>query len=452
MHITRPSAKFVLASAWLIALISTSCGKVQVKNAGGNAILVLDATKDIAVADQELTLKRLRVWKSSPNDSGPGVSSVIDTYAAEIWFRVVGEESDQYTLIDDLQSDSSGNLFPTGNRPGKVSTIINEDRNVRTYTVTAEDGLIAQKFDIYGRWSSAISAAATNPKTVSQTFKPIREFGVTEWANLYSYTMSGSALLYSRGRMVENTSGLSAKAVCTVVKTNLSSGAITESIKAATSAFELGTYYDSSSNNGKGQTDANGKSNERQEDKLYVKYVENWYVTGINIGTRTVRTMRARTADIYVSRHLKADTSASTPAESGYNKLVRECNVAAKPASGETGTSNIYTVLSLGLSGTEPNPLQPEFNVIRKLSGNTPLADHTYCAALEAATNAKDYMVSLVSAANATPAGLECGADWSTVETGEVWSAADGYTASVGETNSSNQYSVEQTAITASVF
>jgi len=216
----------------------------------------------------------------------------------------------------------------------------------------------------------------------------------------------------------------------------------------ASSALDLGRYYDSSSNNGASQTDANGKSNERTDDKFYVEYNENWYVTGINVATRTVRTMRARTGDIYTSRHLKSDTSATSPAESGYNKVVRECNTAAKPASGEGGSSNVSVVRNFNTR----NPLVPEYNVLRKLTGNSEFADHAYCAALDTATNAKDYMVSLVSAKNATPPGLECGPDWATVETGEVWSANDGYTSPVGETNTSNQYSVEQTAVTASVF
>lgn len=448
MQFSRPSTKVALASAWLMALgASTSCGKVQVKNSGGNGILIVDATKDIGVADQDLTLKRMRVWKSSPNDSGPGVTSVIDTYTAEIWFRVSGEDGDQYSVISDLQSDSNGNLFPSNNRPGKVYTIINEDNNVRTYTATADDGLVQSKFDLYAPWSYSLSAVATNPKTVSSVYKPIREFGVTEWANLYRYTMSNGSLLYNRGRMVENTTGLSAKAVCLVAKADLTSGATTTSIKSASSALDLGTYYDLATNNGDDQTDANGKSNEKSDDKLYVNYNESWYVTGINVATRTVRTMRARTGDIYVSRHLKADTSATTPAESGYNKVVKECNTAAKPASGETGSSNILIVRNL----TNPSPLVPELDVLRKSNGQE-MTDHVYCEALDTQTNAKDYMVSLTLPTTNTPPGLECGSGWPSVETGEVWSAADGYSAPVGDTTSSNQYAVEQTAITASVF
>ncbi|MBM4253254.1 MAG: hypothetical protein FJ146_14890 [Deltaproteobacteria bacterium] len=448
MQLSRPSSKMALASAWSIALVtSIACGKVQVKNAGGNGILILDATKDIAVADQELTLKRLRVWKSSPNDSGPGVSSLIDTYTAEVWFRVSGEDADQYGVMTNLQSDNNGNLFPSNNRPGKVYTIINEDNNVRTYTATADDGLVQSKFDLYAPWSYSTSAVATNPKTVSWVYKPVREFGVTEWANIYRYTMASDALIYSRWRMVENTTGLAAKAVCQITKVNLSTGAANRSMKASSSSVDLGTYYDAANNNGDDQTDANGKSNERSDDKLYVSYTEYWYVTGLNVSTRTVRTMRARTGDTYVSRHLKADTAATSPAESGYNKVVRECNTAAKPASGETGSSNILILRNLA----NPSPLTPELGAILK-SGGQPMTDHVYCDALDTKTNAKDYMVSLVSATNDTPPGLACGSGWTSVETTEVWSTADGYSAPVGDTTSSNQYSVEQTAITTSVF
>ena len=452
MKIRKMYSKSMSVYLALATSILVSCGKVQVKSTGGNAILVLDSTKDITITDQELTLKRLRIWKSAPNNVGPGVVSLVDSYVAEIWFRAVGDENDQYTIISDLQSDSNGDLFPSTNRPGKVYSEVGSDNNVYTYTVTAQDGFITQKYIVPSEYSSTLNFSVTNPKTNSTKFKSITELGVSEWANLYRYSFSSGGLIFSRMRLVENTTGLSTKAVCAVTKFTTATSISNTTIAAATNKLDLGSYIDTASDNQLGSTDANGKTNERSDDKLYIRYFEDWYVTGLNVNSRSVRTMRARAAGIYNSRHLKADSSATTPAESGYNKLIRECNAAAKPGSGEGGSSNIKTAYAAIDSGI-PTPTQPEFGELKNVS-NSDIEVHSYCAALDAATNAKDYMVSLVNAANATPPGLDCGTDWSTVNSGEnQWTAANGYSQSVGSiVGLSLQYAVEQTAITASTF
>lgn len=92
-----------------------SCGdKVEVVEAVGNAALVFESKTASAVTGQDITINRIRVWKSNSNASAPGNAALVDQYTVELWATLSGETSNRYSKYTGLLADSSGNLvLPT---------------------------------------------------------------------------------------------------------------------------------------------------------------------------------------------------------------------------------------------------------------------------------------------------------------------------------------------------
>ena len=165
-----------------LLLCLTCCGdNVSVKDASGNAMLVLDAKPGAAIDGTDLTLNEVRVWKSTPNDQGPGAYDMIDNYSVEVWATLKGETAGRYFRESGLLADAQGNLFQPSAAPGQIQYYDKADAAILdtppSYTISTSDpfisletsaGLVLTKIAVSGT-TTTTTKAAVDPAQIPKT-------------------------------------------------------------------------------------------------------------------------------------------------------------------------------------------------------------------------------------------------------------------------------------------
>lgn len=343
-----------LCSSFLVlfGLLQAGCGdKVTVKDAidppapKGNATEVFDAT-GAAVDGQDITINRVRVLLSTDNADSPGVASIVDEYTLEVWATLSGEAKPQYVKMVGLLADADGNLYPASNEPGKVVvnntigsslTIIPKDATT-TYVVTATDAFVELDFPFYYELTDTTSANAGVDTTTTRTWLDPTTIASSPWAAIRNRGFSGTSS-FTRKVLQENT-GLATKGkVMCISKT----ADATANVAASAFSFgdvELGNILGNAANVdavGGATTDVSGDDN-----TLWISWNDLWYITGFNVTSKTIRTVRQRSAPFYQNRELPAvDTTDTEPKLSGIESLIRTCNATAAKTGGSFSLASL---------------------------------------------------------------------------------------------------------------
>ena len=337
-----------------LSLAVWSCGKVEIKDAVGNASLVFDVSKENPLAEQGISLKRLRVWKSTPNAEAPGVAEVVDNYTVELWGTLTGETATRYQRFTGLLVSDTGDLYVTGFDPGTVVAGTNlatlsgrlAADGAMSYTILGQDALITSDFPVLLNRTENTGAGASIVWT--NTFTNVATLAASPWPFVRSRTIANGPL-FSRTRYEENTGlAIKGKLGCLVKTPDAAS-----TLAAPTFTFgdvELGRLIQDKTGVVT-NPDAAARATIGDDDSLWIYWSENWYVTGINIKTKTVRIMQDRAADYYPARELPGiDQGDTSPKVSGIESLVRACNAAAT----RSGGTFQFLSLSAAASATAP--------------------------------------------------------------------------------------------------
>lgn len=347
------------------------------ENKTGNAFTVLNFSGEKTVEELGITIRRLKVWKSKDNDDFAGTSTEIDNYNIEIWFDLEGDNekalenaSDnekengsqseeeklnddkkyRYKLISNLRANENGNLYAAEAEPGttfymtpSVTPLTSE--GILSYTVTEEDGLISEKFPAINVYSE-VTGASGSEITIKELLKA-HEVDDSSWSSVYKYSMD--AQIVSRVRYEQNEGFKTTEKLGCLIK-NSKNGSLIEK----TFLFddvELGTLLQ----NSKDDLDSSSTPDLEKlgdDDELWIKWNEAWYITGLNLKSKSLRVMRSRYAPFYTARELPGvDSSDSKPSPSGFEALIKACNKKA-------GTSGSFRLLHLSTS----NFLTPTLN------------------------------------------------------------------------------------------
>ncbi|MBF0441736.1 MAG: hypothetical protein HQK54_07535 [Oligoflexales bacterium] len=447
---TNRLATFSLAG--IIGLISSGCGDtVQVVEASGNAIMVLDIIKDKPINELQMTVNRIRVWLSTPNNNGPGVVDKIDQYAVEIWATLAGEPNPRYHLIDGLRDDGTGNLFPPGNEPGIIrydlrNTTGNE---ISHYLVTSVDGLVLAELPAHRQIQEEIST--NKGSTITTSLKMIDAASIdrlSPWANvkyrkLYggaNDSMTQSPAIFSRTRSDKN-AGFSVKGKMGCAVQAKDAAGNLQSRRFQLGDVELGDVIHRpmglvklQSSSETASASSGNQISPSSGNYLRIDWTEYWYLTGINIRSGTFRMFQAKTAPFYTVRELpNVDELATEPQPSSFENLVRTCNHSAGP----DGKFYMFSLKVQSEGADIPPALAPETATYSEGSSNS------YCDKLEAkyvGTNDDRKSIDL------KPADFGCG--FNTGAIGGTWNGTTlKHEAAITGNTSASHFYVEQSPI-----
>lgn len=307
----------------------------------GNALLVVDSSPNLAVEGQDLTFNRIRIWQSNSNLDSPGVVNLIESYTVELWITLAGESNSRYTQMINLKADIEGNIFnPVGTQPGSI-VYKEKSAGVDTYTVTAVDGLLTSNFPLYhSRRNEETFSGDGQISTFSNEDFDLSTLVDGPWTQ---YSVRQAPLLVSRTRVVKNEDfATKAKMACFVRAAN--SGGDVIAGEYILGDVELGISVKSIVQN---QINPGGPDTSGDDDSLWITYQDSWFVSGINVKNKTIRTYRDQSAPYYSVRELPGvDTDQTTPRISGMESLLRTCNFKAGAAKGTFGFVNF------GISGS----------------------------------------------------------------------------------------------------
>jgi hypothetical protein len=375
----------------------------------GNANLIWSTTGPVEVKDLGMTIHASKLWQSRDNSQSSGLATVLDGYILELWFDLEKDNelafvptkekksASEEDLIDDgkrryaaiglMRRSADGFLYVTGGAPG-TTTFAEPTVDPMTsdglfsYTVTDKDGLIFQKFPALASWIEN-TGDVSDPTTVTELIQA-HEVEDSGWENAYRYDFSTNAIV-SRVRYEENSEfKTKAKLGCLVKKV---SGDRYAARSFLFDDVELGAVLQNSEDL---YTQTESESKLGDDDALWIKWTETYYLAGIDLNTRNMRIMRTRSAPYYTARELPGvDSSVTSPKVSGLESLVRSCNKAA----GVGGTFHLSY-----LSGSESS-LELEIG-----------AENDYCASLATASSATlDYQSSNYGACSFTIVGAQGG-------------------------------------------
>jgi hypothetical protein len=330
-------------------LTVTACDKTTVREASGNGTVYADLTADRAVAGQDITINRFRIMKSTGNGTSPGDASIRDVFYIDMWATLAGEAKPRYAKQGPFLADADGNLYAAGKEPGSIvysstlagTTALGGVGEAISYTRTGTDGLIDEEYDGVVETQSVVTGAAgANITTTTKVIvKPSAQDA--SFVNLRTRSYAEDAI-FSRTRYENNTTGtVKGKLGCmnTVTTTATANTAL-----AATPTWysvELGNIV-SDKDGVTASTQTATADGSASDQILWVKWTENWYVTGVNVNSHVVRMVRERSAPFYLSRELVGRTIAiaagGAAAPSGFETMIRACSLAAADGTGTTTT------------------------------------------------------------------------------------------------------------------
>lgn len=329
-----------------------------------NASKVMEFNGDKVVDSLGMTIKKLKVWKTRDNSKASGVSSVVSIHTIEIWYTLMNdgvsfgvekkekdlEENDKkdsqtalrYAQFSGLLSDDKGNLYFEQSEPGTVvyetpsgvSNSLTED-GLFAYTRESENGLVSEKFPPNTLFSRSIGNKITREVIEAPNIEG------SPWGAIYKYSFGGSAQIGKRDYYESNEKlKVKGKAGC-LYQTGTSGGLKKEDFYFAD--VELGNLIHHTKNRDVA-TSVSDDSTLGDDDVLWVKWNEYWYLTGVNYKTKTFRMIRLRVAPVYTGRELPGvDSSDDSPKLSSYDRFIRSCNARAS-ANGQ------FRLLSFGVS------------------------------------------------------------------------------------------------------
>ena len=389
----------------LTALLSSllSCGdNVSIKDASGNAMLVVDARPAVAVDNEGITINQVRVWKSTPNDQAPGVYSAIDDYTIEIWATLEGEAQSRYYRKSGFIADVDGNLFAPALSPGQIKYHDRANAAIletpASYTITASDPFIGLETSAgINLTKTAVSGTATSTTEVLADPALITQ---TPWTEIKyrEYTQT----LFQRARQEKNVDlALKAKMGCMTVTKGVDGSVAPGSYQFQDvelgNAVRMGsqTVFVDSGATGVVAADTSGDDN-----FLVLEWQEAWYLTGLNVTTRRIRMVRERWVPFYHRRELPGvDRSNDAPLLSGMETLVRSCNASAE----STGAFRLVYMRpsAVGFSAT----LSTSDNNGTSNSNGHNNIDNAYCPNLKSAASGDATVVNSIPLNEATYAG-----------------------------------------------
>lgn len=326
---------------WLVVagvgLFSHSCDKTTVNEAAGNGEVYFDVVADKEVAGQDIVLNHFRVMKSTANSGAPGAANIRDYFYVDIWATLSGEKKPRIAKLGPFVADADGNLYQEDAEPGSLD--YNADLAAAvgtdiTYEVTAKDGLISKEYDVVAETQSTVSESGARTTTKKSLLKVSEQDGAFLNVRARSYS---SAAAFSRTRYQDNSDfSLKGKLGCFNLTTT-AAGDTSYDAKATWFDVELGALLgdkDGTTLSSKTATDDSSAS----DQILWVKWSENWYVTGLNVNTHVVRMVRERSAPFYLNRELpkRVITTAAggAPSPSGIEKMIRACSNAVEVTTG----------------------------------------------------------------------------------------------------------------------
>jgi hypothetical protein len=320
-------------------------------------VSISDDVKDVAPEGLDITFKRMRVWETKDAPNARGSLYPEGQLYVELRYTLAGETAERRYTVYGYQ-DSEGNLYTSDNEPGIVTEAdigqVAGD-TPPTCTTTAADAFIQSDFpDYLIRNDSTKTGANTSTKLEWIDTSTIEG---TPWTNFRNRRFTSSADLATRTKWEKNTDlAIKAKTGCVV-----NAGAANGDIAAKTFVFGDVELGDTLGHTG-GALIALTPDTGGDDDTLWIKWSNTWKITGVNVKTKTIRIMHAKSAPFYNKRELPGvDASNTDPKISGYESLVRACNSAAAAVSGRfqmLGLGNEFTVELLGSSAAHCAPLK----------------------------------------------------------------------------------------------
>ena len=324
--------------ALFCAFGALSCGfhKIKQIDVSPSGEVLFDVSKEQKFPDVGITLKRLRVWKSSPADRAPGAIPFVERHVAELWFTLQGETITRYARLGDdagLEVDAAGNLFlpdyPVGRVVSSTEMALSSVRDEpQSYTVVAKDAFLTWNGPIVIEKASdtVVEGGVSVSKDIRYNLSDIAE---KPWGD---YRLYGTELppIAQRTRLEDNSKfTLKGKLGC-ITRTQDASGN-TEAPVYLWEDVELGSYI---ANPGGVLTTPGGSARpaafedkDADDDALMVLWNEIWRPTGLNIKTKTLRFVRIATTNMYTGRELpQVDRSNNLDQVSGFEKLLMKCN------------------------------------------------------------------------------------------------------------------------------
>lgn len=370
---------------FLLATLISSCGSFGgdsndgLKKALGNSHPIWGFGGEKIVEELGITIFEMKLHRSSSNENSPGAASIIDQSYLEIWYKLDGDDDVVFTSVNDEETndagekierteeetaalhkdrrryakmggfkvDKLGNLYKEGSQPGSVSYDEAYAGNLHKegayeYRVTPKDGLVTNRMPNYVAYSETTGDAGETI-TVRETIKA-EDVPKSDWSNVYDYSFAAT-IIAGRTHYQSNTKGkVKAKLGC-LLKTL--DDTTTEAKTYKFGEVELGaTLQDSKDKYDATSVDADETDTLGSDDKLWIQWSENYYISGLNISSGKLRLVRHRSAPFYQNRELPGvDDDVDDPKLSGMDALVRACNTAAE----ENGT---FQLLSLGTAAT----------------------------------------------------------------------------------------------------
>jgi hypothetical protein len=342
----------VTTAALVGAGLISSCGKEEKIKFPGNADLLFELKEDRPIEGLDMTIKRIRAWRSAANNEKPGVVNLVDRYTIELWYVLAGEEEERYSSLNNFLADEDLNLHDETSNPGQKFFHIASNRASSeepfTYTVTKENGLIAEEFPATSSWEEVTTAEGVTTSTTQL----VKAHDLTDagWSKIRRRSVA-NGLITSRQRFVENTNyETKAKLACLVKTPNESSELLPKSFLYGD--VELGSTFQDKS----GQYISGTPAGLGDDDALLIPWTEYWLLTGGSFRDRKFRFIRVRGAPFFNGRELPGvDISDTKPKISGMENLIRTCNGAAARSGGyfsmvSLAGSPLAPILSIGTS------------------------------------------------------------------------------------------------------